>query len=232
MPAALRKLVHATLVRHPGDLGWTVAVLPFDPAVTWKQMVRARVCVEIAGEVFRTSLFPMPGQKARCLVVNGKMQQAAGAGLGQSIEFVIYPDLEKRDPEMPMELAGLLKQEKVLLRWYGQLSDTTRDQIGKWVEAVKSPESRQRRARQMAERLMLAMESERETPPILEAAFRRIPSARAAWQALTPVQRRGHLLGIFYYQTPESREKRTAQAIADALHRAAKADAGHNNEGD
>jgi hypothetical protein len=31
------------------------------------------------------------------------------------------------------------------------------------------------------------------------------------------VQRRGHLLGIFYYQSPESRQKRTDKAVAEAL---------------
>jgi hypothetical protein len=34
---------------------------------------------------------------------------------------------------------------------------------------------------------------------------------------MTPVQRRGHLLGIFYYQSPESRQKRTDKAVAEAL---------------
>ncbi|HEX4008165.1 MAG TPA: YdeI/OmpD-associated family protein [Acidobacteriaceae bacterium] len=41
------------------------------------------------------------------------------------------------------------------------------------------------------------MEGERIAPPILEAAFVRQPRARVAWQALTPVQRRGHLLAFF-----------------------------------
>jgi hypothetical protein len=31
------------------------------------------------------------------------------------------------------------------------------------------------------------------------------------------VQRRGHLLGIFYYQSPESRQKRAQKAIEEAL---------------
>jgi hypothetical protein len=35
---------------------------------------------------------------------------------------------------------------------------------------------------------------------------------------MTPVQRRGHLLGIFHYQKVESREKRAAKAVKEALH--------------
>jgi hypothetical protein len=34
---------------------------------------------------------------------------------------------------------------------------------------------------------------------------------------MTPVQRRGHLLGIFGYQSPESRQKRADKAIDEAL---------------
>jgi hypothetical protein len=34
---------------------------------------------------------------------------------------------------------------------------------------------------------------------------------------MTPVQRRSHLLGIFYYQSPEAREKRAAKAVEEAL---------------
>ena len=41
--------------------------------------------------------------------------------------------------------------------------------------------------------------------------------------ALTPTQRRNHLLGIFYYETAEAREKRAAKAIEDALRVARKA---------
>jgi hypothetical protein len=39
---------------------------------------------------------------------------------------------------------------------------------------------------------------------------------------MTPVQRRGHLLGIFYYQSPESRQKRAQKAVDEALRTAAK----------
>jgi hypothetical protein len=31
------------------------------------------------------------------------------------------------------------------------------------------------------------------------------------------VQRRGHLLGIFYYQSPEARERRAQKAVDEAL---------------
>jgi hypothetical protein len=69
----------------------------------------------------------------------------------------------------------------------------------------------------MAERLLLTLEGESEPPPILQAAFLRQPLAQKGWEAMTVHQRRGHLLGIFGYQSAEARERRTAKAVEEAL---------------
>lgn len=90
-------------------------------------------------------------------------------------------------------------------------------ECGKWVAGVKGSEARQHRAEQLAERLMLAMEGEKVLPPIIQAAFRNRPAARKGWDAMTLTQRRRHLMGVFYYQSPEAREKRVAKVVEDAL---------------
>jgi uncharacterized protein YdeI (YjbR/CyaY-like superfamily) len=74
----------------------------------------------------------------------------------------------------------------------------------------------------MAERLLLTLEGETELPPILHAAFLRQPLARKGWEAMTPGQRRSHLLGIFGYQSVEARERRAAKAVEEALRVAGK----------
>jgi uncharacterized protein YdeI (YjbR/CyaY-like superfamily) len=61
------------------------------------------------------------------------------------------------------------------------------------------------------------MEAERELPPILKLAFAREPRALAGWQRMSPTHRRGNLLAIFYYRTPEARDRRIAKIIEDAL---------------
>jgi uncharacterized protein YdeI (YjbR/CyaY-like superfamily) len=76
------------------------------------------------------------------------------------------------------------------------------------VQGVKSDAARMRRAEQMAERLLATMEAEVELPPVIEAAFRLRSKARAGWVRMTPTQRRAELLGVFYYQTPEARQRR------------------------
>ena len=200
-----------------GGLGWVVAWLPFDVDATWKKMVRLRVKVEVGGAVFRTSLFTATQRNGHFLLVNKKMQKAAGAKVGAMVDFAIAPDLEERTPTVPPELAKLLKTEKKLAKWYEGLSEPTRWEIAKWIDGVKSVEARQRRAEQIAERLMLTMEGEKELPPVLEVAFRRVPAARKGWDAMTKAQRRSNLMAVFYYQSPEAREKRVRKVVEDCL---------------
>jgi uncharacterized protein YdeI (YjbR/CyaY-like superfamily) len=217
MAQSAAKRFRAVLEPLQGGLGWVVARLPFDVEAAWKKMVRLRVKVEVGGEVFRTSLFADAQRGGHFVLVNKKMQKAAGAGLGAMVDFTIAPDLEERTPVVPPELAKLFKSQKRLANWYEGLSESMRWEIGKWIDGVKGAEARQRRVEQMAERLMLTMEGEKELPPVLEVAFRRVPAARKGWEVMTKVQRRSNLLAVFYYQSPEAREKRVRKVVEDCL---------------
>ena len=199
----------------PG-LGWTIARVPFAPHEAWKQMLRLRVRGEVNGFAFRTSLFPVTGGGGYFLLVNKAVQRGAGIALGDVAEFRLEPDLEARAAELPDELAVLLDDEPGLREWYDELTEYTRREIGKWVLGVKSDEARMRRAEQMAERLLGAMEGEKELPPVMAVAFRRRPKAKAGWEKMTPVQRRNGLMAVFYYQTPEAREKRVQKLCDEA----------------
>ena len=199
----------------PG-LGWTIARVPFAPHEAWKQMLRLRVRGEVNGFAFRTSLFPVTGGGGYFLLVNKVVQRGAGIALGDVAEFRLEPDLEARAAELPDELAVLLDDEPGLREWYDELTEYTRREIGKWVLGVKSDEARMRRAEQMAERLLGAMEGEKELPPVMAVAFRRRPKAKAGWEKMTPVQRRNGLMAVFYYQTPEAREKRVQKLCDEA----------------
>jgi hypothetical protein len=45
----------------------------------------------------------------------------------------------------------------------------------------------------------------------LVAAFKRRPKAKAGWAKMTAAQRRGEMMAVFYYQSPEAREKRVGK---------------------
>jgi hypothetical protein len=217
MGGVAAKRFRAVLEALGSGLGWTVARVPFDVKTAWKKMVRLRVKVEVGGEVFRTSLFVDSVHGGHVVLVNKKMQKAAGVGLGGMIDLALEPDLEEREALVPEELEKLLKSEKALAKWYAKLSEPTRREIGKYIDGVKGADAKRRRAEQIAERLILTMESEKELPPVIEVAFRRAPSARKGWEAMTMTQRRGHLMGVFYYQSPEAREKRVGKLVEDCL---------------
>lgn len=197
-------------------LKWTIVKLPFDPVKAWPRRNRLRVKGTINGFEFRSSLFGS-AKNGYILLVNKQMQKGGKVTTGCLADIVLEPDFYKRPATIPAELEKLLKQERGVKKWFEQLSPSVRKYIGDTVTASKSPAARIRRAEQMVERMMLAREGEREIPPILQVAFRRQPKALKGWRAMTPVQRRGHLLGIFYYQSPESRQKRTDKAIVEAL---------------
>ncbi len=218
--AVRAKLFRAVLEPLGDGLGWVVAWLPFDVPATWKKMVRLRVTVEVGDEVFRTSLFPGKRREGHFILVNKKMQRAAGAGGAAMVEWASAPDREERAPEVPEELAAQLDDEPGLREWYGELTEYMRREIGKWVMGVASDEARMRRAEQMAERLLATMEGERELPPVIDVAFRRRPKARVGWGKMTPAQRRGEIMAVFYYQTPEARQKRVDK-LCDAAEKRA-----------
>jgi uncharacterized protein YdeI (YjbR/CyaY-like superfamily) len=212
--AGRAKKFWAVLEKGDRALGWTIVRVPFGvgelQASAGKEMVRLRVRGDVNGFGFRTSLFP-DARGGFYLLVNRTMQAGAGVGLGDAAEFRLEADLEPREAELPDELAVLLEDEPGLMGWYGGLSEYMRREIGKWVLGVKSDAARMRRAEQMAERLLATMEGERELPPVIEAAFRLRPKARAGWKRMTETQRRAELMGVFYYQTPESRLKRVGK---------------------
>ncbi len=215
--STMRKSFTVLLEPDGTELRWVIARVPFDIAKVWPVRKGRRVRGEIEGFAFRTSLFPDPRGTGQVLLVNKKMQAGARARKGEKVRIWLEPDLEEREILLPAELERTLNSDRKLRQWFDKLSDSMRREIGKWADEPKSAESRNKRSEKMAERLMQAMEGEEDPPPVLRAAFQRQPEARKGWEALTATQRRNHLLGIFYYETPDGRERRAAKAIEDAL---------------
>lgn len=215
------KIFKATLERGHASLGWTIIRVPRVVTDPWQDRNRFRVKGEISGQsgdafAFRTSLFPT-GDGSFTLLVNKKMQTAANVTLGSVATFRIEQDTAEREVDIPAELNAALSGVPSLRRWYDRLPYSIRKYVTDIVLGPKSPEARVRRAEMMAENLLSMQEGERRPPPILEAAFIRAPLAREGWKLMTPTQRRGHLWGIFYYRSPEARQRRADKAIEDAI---------------
>lgn len=207
----------AVLEAAGSPLHWVIARVPVDLKKAWPEWKGRRVRGEINSFAFRTSLFPGAHGLGHTLLVNKQMQAGARARAGAEVKISLEPDMEEREAVVPEELARALKAERGLRKWFDHLSLSMRRDIGHWVGQPKSAATRQKRAEQMAELLMLVIEGEEEPPPILRAAFQRQPAARKGWEAMSAARRRRHLFGIFYRQSAESRERRLAGAIEDAM---------------
>ncbi|MGB6974630.1 MAG: YdeI/OmpD-associated family protein [Terracidiphilus sp.] len=195
---------------------WVVARIPKDLKAAWPEWRTRRVCGEINGFAFRTALFPVAGG-GHMLVVNRRMQAAAGAAAGSRVKIRLDPEMKVQTEAIPAELAAALRGDRKLKLWFEKLSPSMQKGIGNLVDQAKGSETRRARAERMAETLLLAMEGEQEPPPILRAGFQRQPLAEAGWLAMTPIQRRSHLFGIFHAQTAHGRDQRAAQALEDAV---------------
>lgn len=216
MPGKQTRTFSAKLEHLRGNLGWVIARVPFDVNKVWGSRSRLKVKVTIGGKTFRTSLFPTR-EGEHFILVNKKMQRAGRVKAGMAAEFKVQPDTEERAVEQPPELTKILKRERAIREWFVELSHSMRYYIASWIAEPKSTASRQKRAEEMAERILATMAAEVDLPPAIRTALDRVPHARTGWEKLTPIQRRGHLLGYFYYKTPEARARRLQKAIDDAV---------------
>lgn len=212
MARVAAKSFAAALERDDRRLGWTIARIPFDVCKAWGTKGMLKVKGEINGFGFRTSLFPT-GDGTHLLLVNKKMQAGAKAGLGTVARFRLEPDTAARTVEVPRELARALAEDRAVRRWYDQLNYSTRKYIVDSITDAKSTEARERRAQQTAERLLATMEAERELPSFIRMAFARDGRAYEGWKQMPPSHRRGHLLGIFAYRNPVTRDRRLALTV-------------------
>jgi uncharacterized protein YdeI (YjbR/CyaY-like superfamily) len=217
-PKLVAKSFKAILERIPSKLGWIIIRIPFDVSKVWGTRAKVRVKGEINGFAFRSSIFPT-SKGYHCMLIKKSMQTGANAGAGETAQFRLVPDTAKRVAIVPAELQRILNEDRSFRRWFDELSFSMRKWICDWIVNVKNAASRVRRAEQVAEQLLSTMEAELDLPPILKRAFASDPRAYQGWQSMTLLQRRHHLLGIFYYRNPESRDRRIAKVLEEAVAR-------------
>ncbi len=216
------KTFEAVLERTTNRLGWVIARIPFDAAKVWGKRGQLRIQGEINGFAFSTTLFPT-GEGRDFLLVNKKMLSGGKTAPGLTAKFRLQPDITPRPPvPAPKELLRELGESKRLLKFFESLNPSRRNEIARWIAESRNEETRRRRARQIAERLIETMEAERDLPPIMQLAFRQNPKAHEEWERMSQSHRRAHLLAIFYYRTPEARANRLQKCLKEMLERAEK----------
>jgi hypothetical protein len=225
MAANRAKSFRAVLERAGTGPYWVIARVPVDLKRAWPAWRNRRVRGTIRNTnesksqefAFQTSLFPGAQGQGRTLVVNKKMQTGAGAGPGDTVQISLEPDLADQPYCEPKELTAVLRQDKQLRKWFDAMAPSMRKGFAQVVDQAKGAQTRRQRAERVAETVMLAMEGEQVPPPILRAGFQRQPLAEQGWYAMTPTQRRRHLLGIFFPGTVQGQARRTEGALEECV---------------
>jgi uncharacterized protein YdeI (YjbR/CyaY-like superfamily) len=215
-PKLARKSFRATLERMRSNLGWVIVWIPFEVYKAWGSRSHVKVRGEINGFPFRTSLFPTR-EGTHFLLVNKKMQEGAGAMEGSTAEFTLEPDTAERTIDVPAELKRQLAEDRAFRGWFDGLNYSIQKWLVDMITQPKSPGTRARRAEQVAEQLLSAMQAERELPPAIQIIFSRDPRVLAGWRLMTPTHRRNLLLAIFYYRSPEARARRIEKVADEAI---------------
>lgn len=210
------KRFKARLERMRSNLNWIIAYVPFEVAKVWGTRGQIKVKGEINDFAFRGCLFPTR-EGRHFLLVNKQVQNGARAYENSVAKFVLEADREVRVYVIPDELKAIFRQDRSLQKWHDALNPSTRNEIAKWTSEPHTSESRKRRAEQMAERMLSAMEAERELPPVLRIAFGRNPLAYEGWNLMSSARQRSLLLAIFYYRSPESRGRRIEKVLDEAV---------------
>ena len=140
------------LTATPRGGGGTLVPIPKDVAAKLGLKGMPKVQAVIAGTPYRGSLMPM-GDGTYCLGVLKSIQEAAGVGLGDTIEVAIELDTAPRTVEPPADLAQILaKDRKAAVAW-AKLSFTNQKEMARSLEEAKKPETRERRLKAAVARL-------------------------------------------------------------------------------
>lgn len=115
---------------------------------------RPPVKVTINGYTYRSTVAVMGGKYM--LPVAAEVRKNAGVEAGQSIEITLELDTEKREVEVPPDLAKALKAEPKTKAVFDALAFTYRKEHARALTDAKTPETRQRRLDKIMDMLRTA----------------------------------------------------------------------------
>ena len=111
---------------------------------------RPLVKVTIKGYTYRSAIAPMGG--TYMLGVSNEVRSQTGVKPGETIDIDVELDTEKRDVEVPPELAKALAQDPKAKKYFESLSYSRKYALAAPITNGKTPETRERNlAKAMAE---------------------------------------------------------------------------------
>jgi len=140
------------LTATPRGGGGTLVRIPNHVAAELGLKGMPKINAVIAGTPYRGSLMPM-GDGTYCLGVLKSIQEAAGAGQGDSITIDIELDAAPRTVAIPIDLAQAMEGDKTAAASWEALSYTDQKEMAGSLYGAKRRETRKRRLAQALETL-------------------------------------------------------------------------------
>ncbi len=131
-----------------GKMETAAFTLPFDTRDVWGK-AKVPVKVSINGYTWRSTVGNRAGRQY--IVVNADARRNAGVTAGDTVSITLEPDKEKRDVEIPKQLAAGLGAR--LTQKLDALSFTHKKEFVKWYSEAKQEETRARRLLKMKQML-------------------------------------------------------------------------------
>jgi bifunctional DNA-binding transcriptional regulator/antitoxin component of YhaV-PrlF toxin-antitoxin module len=101
---------------------------------------RPAIIVTLKRHTFRTTIGVMGG--LYLIPVSAEIRKAAGVSAGDSLSITIDLDTEKRETELPDDLAAAMRKSKPALAFFEGLAPSHKKEWVRWVTEAKKPETR------------------------------------------------------------------------------------------
>ena len=108
---------------------------------------------QVEGLPLKSTLSPRGGGAFR-LHIHSNIWRKLRIDAGDTVEVMLQLDTEPRDPALPQDLAGGLADEPRALAVFNSLTPALRRQIVRYVELAKHTNTREKRIRLIAKRMM------------------------------------------------------------------------------
>lgn len=135
------KRFKARIEPREGSASWLYVILPFDAIALWGTKGALKVKGTLNQAPFRSSIFPN-GDGAHHIMMNKQLLEAAKAGLGDTVAFVMEPDTEERDYPMPADMAKAVGSSKKAAATWESFPPSARKLYVEWVEGAKQEATR------------------------------------------------------------------------------------------
>jgi hypothetical protein len=132
-----------SVIESAGEGGGAFVSIPFDVEMVFGQK-RVPIEATIDAEAYRGTLVRMGGPTHMLIILKG-IRQRIGKGPGDTVEIVLWEDLQPRTVEVPPDLARLLKARPKAARFFEALSYTNKKEYVRWIGEAKRPETRKAR---------------------------------------------------------------------------------------